>query len=65
MGITIKMIVEGESIPSVFIPHLIELHRGGLFPFDRLVNTYPFEQINDAFDDSAKGITLKPMVVFP
>ncbi|MFD1211149.1 NAD(P)-dependent alcohol dehydrogenase [Arthrobacter sp. GCM10027362] len=65
MGLTIKMIVEGESIPSVFIPRLMELHRAGLFPFDRLVKTYPFGQINEAFEDSAKGTTLKPVVVFP
>lgn len=65
MGITIRMIVEGDSIPAVFVPQLIELHRAGRFPFDRLIKSYPFEQINDAFDDSAKGTTLKPVVVFP
>jgi aryl-alcohol dehydrogenase len=65
MGVTIKMIVEGDSVPSVFIPQLMELHRAGLFPFDRLIKTYPFEKINEAFEDSAKGTTLKPVVVFP
>lgn len=59
------MIVEGESIPSVFIPQLSELYRTGQFPFDRLVKTYPFDQINTAFADSANGSTLKPVVVFP
>lgn len=65
MGITIKMITEGDSIPSVFIPQLIELHGSGQFPFDRLIKTYPFDQINEAFEDSALGTTLKPVVVFP
>lgn len=65
MGVSIRMIVEGESIPSVFIPQLSELYRTGQFPFDRLVKTYPFDQINTAFADSANGSTLKPVVVFP
>ena len=64
MGITIKMITEGDSNPSVFIPQLIELHRSGRFPFDRLIKTYSFDRINEAFEDSANGTTLKPVVVF-
>lgn len=65
LGLSVQLIVEGDSIPSVFIPQLMELHRSGRFPFDKLVKTYPFEQINQAFEDSAKGVTLKPVVVFP
>lgn len=63
-GITVSMIVEGDSVPTKFIPELVELHGKGLFPFDRLVKTYPFEEINRAFEDSAAGLTLKPVVVF-
>lgn len=64
MGITISMVIEGNSVPTEFIPRLVELHEKGLFPFDRLIKTYPFEQINRAFEDSAAGTTLKPVVVF-
>lgn len=63
-GITIRTVIEGESVPQVFIPRLIELHRAGLFPFDRLVKTYPFQQINQAFADSESGQTLEPVVLF-
>lgn len=64
MGISVTFVVEGDSVPSKFIPALVELHEKGLFPFDKLVKKYPFDQINEAFEDSAKGVTLKPVVVF-
>jgi len=63
-GITISFILEGDSVPHLFIPELIELWRGGAFPFDRLVRSYPFAEINQAFDDSERGETIKPVVVF-
>jgi aryl-alcohol dehydrogenase len=58
-------IVEGESTPDVFIPVLIELHRQGRFPFDKLVTYYPFEKINEAIQDSETGTTIKPIVRMP
>jgi aryl-alcohol dehydrogenase len=63
-GITLRMIVEGDSDPVRFVPELVALHAAGRFPFDRLVTSYPFAEINRAFDDSARGTTLKPVVVF-
>lgn len=64
MGITVTMVVEGDSVPSSFIPQLVDLFEKGLFPFDKLIKQYPFNEINTAFDDSAAGTTLKPVVVF-
>ena len=64
MGISVTFVVEGDSVPSKFIPALVELYEKGLFPFDKLIKQYPFDQINEAFEDSAKGVTLKPVVVF-
>jgi len=64
MGITVTMVVEGDSVPSVFVPKLVDLYERGLFPFDTLIRQYPFAEINTAFDDSAKGETLKPVVLF-
>lgn len=63
-GIRITWIIEGDAVPQSFIPHLIELHRAGVFPFDRLVKTYPFDEITTAFADSESGAVLKPVVVF-
>ncbi|PVZ95236.1 alcohol dehydrogenase [Amnibacterium flavum] len=64
-GWTFKTIIQGSSIPQTFIPALIELWKAGKFPFDRLVRSYAFEDINTAFEDSERGTTIKPVVVFP
>lgn len=63
-GWTFKTVIEGSSVPQVFIPHLVELGQQGRFPFAELVRTYEFEAINEAFADPADGTTIKPVVVF-
>ncbi len=63
-GRTIRGICEGDSVPSIFIPHLIELYKQGCFPFDRLVHFYPFEKINEAMTDSLQGKVIKPILRF-
>ena len=45
-------LVEGSSIPQIFIPRLIEFHKAGLFPFDELVTNYDFDNINEAVRDT-------------
>ena len=61
-GKTIRGILQGESIPKVFIPRLVELHAQGRFPFDKLVKFYDLKQINQAAEDSEKGGTIKPII---
>ncbi|MGB5054942.1 MAG: NAD(P)-dependent alcohol dehydrogenase [Nitrospirales bacterium] len=61
-GKTILGIIEGDSVPDVFIPSLVELYVQGRFPFDRLVKFYSFDQINQAAKDSESGLTIKPIV---
>jgi len=63
-GWTFTTVVQGSSVPQVFIPRLIELWRGGRFPMDRLMKNYSLEDINQGFEDSASGATIKPVVVF-
>lgn len=55
-------IIEGDSKPDLFIPALVELYAQGRFPFDKLVKFYTFDQINQAAEDSEKGITIKPII---
>ena len=55
-------IIEGDSVPDLFIPSLVELYQQGRFPFDKLVKFYSLDQINQAAEDSEKGITIKPIV---
>ncbi|MFI1358280.1 hypothetical protein ACH4TV_32605 [Streptomyces sp. NPDC020898] len=51
-------------MPQVLIPQLISLCEAGKFPFDKLIKHYAFEDINQAFEDSENGVTLKPVVAF-
>ena len=54
--------VEGNSVPQVFIPKLIDLHRQGRFPLEKIVKFYPFEKINEAITDSEQGRVIKAVV---
>jgi aryl-alcohol dehydrogenase len=62
LGRSIRGIVEGDSVPQIFIPQLIELNRQGRFPFDKLIKFYPFDKINEAVKDSESGVTLKAVL---
>ena len=64
-GRQIRGIVEGESVPEIFIPHLIELHKQGRFPYDRMLKFYQFDEINQAIADSESGVAIKPIIQMP
>lgn len=64
-GRAVMGVHEGDSVPDLFIPQLIEYHRQGRFPFERLLRFYPFDRINDALEDLAKGRVLKPVIQMP
>jgi len=61
-GKKIQGIVEGDSVPSKFIPEMVKLHLQGRFPFDKLVKYYSFKDINQAAEDSENGVTVKPII---
>jgi aryl-alcohol dehydrogenase len=63
LGATITGIVEGDSVPDEFIPHLLELHRAGRFPFDKLITTMPFDRINEAVAAQRRGDAVKIVLV--
>lgn len=57
--------LEGNAIPEVFIPSLLEFWRRGEFPFEKtLSKTYTLENINGAIADMEKGQVIKPIVKF-
>jgi aryl-alcohol dehydrogenase len=64
LGRTVKGIVEGDSVPQLFIPQLIKLHLQGDFPFDEFITLYPFDKVQQATDDSESGSTIKAVLVF-
>jgi Zn-dependent alcohol dehydrogenase len=63
-GVGVKFITEGDADPKTFIPQMIKWYQAGKFPFDRLVKTFPFAQINEAAKASETGETIKPVLLF-
>jgi aryl-alcohol dehydrogenase len=61
-GRTVRGIIEGDAIPELFIPRLLELYSQGRFPFDRMITYYPFEKINEAVKDMEEGRVIKPVL---
>ncbi|WP_119066476.1 NAD(P)-dependent alcohol dehydrogenase [Rubrobacter indicoceani] len=64
-GHRIQGIIEGDAIPDVFIPRLLELYVQGRFPFDRLIKFYELDEINRAAHDSESGEVLKAVLRMP
>jgi len=63
VGKTVSGILEGGADPQDLIPHLISLWRDGRFPFDRLIKTFPLEDINLAEKASLGGAVVKPVLL--
>lgn len=62
-GRNVMGILEGDAVPQVFIPQLIDLWRQGRFPFERLVERYPLDRIDEAEQSSLAGGVVKPVLV--
>jgi aryl-alcohol dehydrogenase len=62
LGRTVRGIVQGDAVPQLFIPALIEMYRKGDFPFDRLVRFYDFDEINQAVEDTRAGQIIKAVL---
>jgi len=62
---TIAGVIEGDAVAKVFVPQLVEYYKAGQFPFDKLVKFYDFKDIDQAFEDSHKGVTVKPILRMP
>lgn len=59
---TIMGTCEGDSIPQTFIPELVRLYKVGKFPVDKIITTYPFEDINRAFEESHGSDVIKAVL---
>ncbi len=49
-------IVEGDSVPQVFIPALLRYYKNGQFPIDKIITYYDFKDIQKAFDEAHKNV---------
>jgi len=55
----------GQTVLSRDIPWLLQLYRDGRLKLDELVsNRFTLDQINEAFDDTKKGISRRNVIVF-
>ncbi len=63
-GRTFRGIIEGDSVPREFIPELIRHHRSGRFPFDRLVQHFALDELEEAVSASERGTVVKPVIRF-
>jgi aryl-alcohol dehydrogenase len=59
---TIKGLIEGNSIPKLFIPKLLDYYKQGRFPVDRLIERYDFKDIDRALEDSGSGKVIKAVL---
>ena len=62
-GQTVRGIIEGDSDPDVFLPQLIEHYRRGELPFDRMIKTFPFAEINAAIAAQHRGECVKVVLL--
>jgi aryl-alcohol dehydrogenase len=62
VGKTLVGLVEGCSVPQVFIPKLLNYYEMGMFPFDKLITYYDFKDIEKAFEDTHHGKVLKAVL---
>jgi aryl-alcohol dehydrogenase len=58
-GQTVRGIIEGDSDPGVFLPQLIDHWREGRLPLEKLVQTFPFAEINEAIAAQHHGDCVK------
>jgi len=58
-------VIEGNSVPRLFIPQMLRYYKEGRFPVDRLIQYYDFADINQALADSSAGKVIKAVVKMP
>ncbi|TKD50364.1 NAD(P)-dependent alcohol dehydrogenase [Sphingomonas baiyangensis] len=64
-GRTVMGILGGDSDIAPFLTELIELHLAGRFPYETLIETFDFADIDKAIEASESGRVVKPVLVMP
>ena len=62
-GKQMRGILGGDANPQIFLPLLAEYWRQGRLPFDRMIEYYPFADIERAFADAHSGKVIKPVLL--
>lgn len=53
---------EGDSVPSEYIPKLVQMQKDGQFPVEKIVTVYDYKDFGQALDDLHHGKTVKPVI---
>jgi aryl-alcohol dehydrogenase len=64
-GRTVRGVIQGDSVPQEFIPHLVDYIMAGRFPVERMITFYDLADINRAAAESSAGTTIKPVLRMP
>ena len=64
-GRTVRGVIQGDSVPQEFIPHLADYIMAGRFPVEKMITFYNLADINRAADESSKGMSIKPVLRMP
>lgn len=56
-------VIEGDADPHALVPELLALHARGAFPLERLVTTFPLEDVGAAIAAMRAGDVVKPVLV--
>jgi aryl-alcohol dehydrogenase len=62
-GLTVRGVLQGDSTPSQTIPRLLDLHRRGELPIDRIISFYRLDEINRAAADCVDADVVKPVLL--
>lgn len=61
-GRVVQGIVEGDSVPDLFLPRLLDFWKAGRFPVERMMTFYDFDQIEQAAHEADSGSTVKAVL---
>jgi Zn-dependent alcohol dehydrogenase len=64
-GKTVIGVLGGSGRSPRLIGALMDLYASGRFPFDRLVEYFPLERIQDAMKAAHSGEVIKPILTMP
>ncbi|KAF0961103.1 NAD(P)-dependent alcohol dehydrogenase [Rhodococcus sp. T7] len=57
-------VIEGDAISQEFVTRMIDLYQAGKFPFTELIDTFEFDQINEAIEAVHLGKVTKAVLTF-
>lgn len=64
-GRRLQGIIGGSANPHVLIPRLVEYWRAGRFPFDRMIEEFPFGDFAKAWSQTGSGQVIKAVLRMP